>query len=439
MLLKKLISHDFRHTAINQIWRLISGPAMLLIIPIYLSAQAQGYWFTFISLAALAVFADLGFTTIILQFSAHEFAHLHFDENKKLVGNKEYLDRIGSLFRFSLRWSIQASFIAFPLILLVGYLVLSQKQVNIQWFIPWVIYTIASVFVFVNNVVLSFIEGCDSVGDVQKIRFIISVANFIIIIIGLIGHFELYALAIGLIGSTLSGTIVVIKRYGAMLKQLYSIEATDRHNWKKDILPLLGRYAISWASGYFIFSIFTPLAFHYYGAIEAGKVGLSSALWMAIFGISNIWMTIIMPKINMFVSKGDYASLDPIFYKHLVLSVFTFLLGMGTVFSIYFFIDGKYEIVNRFMSPTAMLIIALGWLMQSVVSSLAVYMRAHKVEPLVIPSLITGIYIGVTTWLIAIYFPFEYFFIGFLSSYVWGIPWVLWIFKKHKGGKIASK
>ena len=85
------------------------------------------------------------------------------------------------------------------------------------------------------------------------------------------------------------------------------------------------------------------------------------------------------------------------------------------------------------------MIISIVWLLQIVVQGLAYYMRAHKEEPLVIPSFVSGIYVSLTTLFVATYLPFEYFFIGFLSSYIWGIPWVLIIFKKYKGGKIGSK
>jgi hypothetical protein len=432
MFLKKRFTHDFRHTAINQLWRLISGPAILILIPVYLSAVAQGYWFTFISLSALAVFADLGFTTIILQFSAHEFAHLHFNEHKQLAGQQAHLHRISSLFRFALGWSLKISLLVFPVILIAGYIVLSQKRADVVWLTPWLVYGTASALAFVNNIVLSFMEGCDSVGDAQKIRFHVGVVNVVLMMLGLIAGLKLFALAIALLGSASAGSFLIIKKYRVVLRQLHSVAIEDCRDWKGDILPLLAKYAVSWASGYFIFSIFTPLAFHYYGPIAAGKVGLSIALWTAVFGISNIWMTVIMPKMNMLIAKGDYASLNPIFYRHLKLAVATFILGMVTVFSIYFILNGRYAIVNRFLSPMSLLVIALCWLMQVIISGLAAYMRAHKEEPLVMPSFASGVYISLTTWLIAMYWPFEYFFAGFLSSFLWGLPWTLMIFQKYK-------
>ncbi|WP_151944744.1 MATE family efflux transporter [Aliarcobacter butzleri] len=438
-MLKTILSQDFRHTAINQLWRLFSGPALLILIPIYLTAESQGYWYTFVSLAALAVFADMGFSTILLQFSAHEFAHLKFEFDKTLSGSQKHLVRLASLLRFAIKWSSGMGFIAFPIILVVGFFILNQKQTDINWILPWVIYGLASVFVFVNSMLLSFIEGCNSVGEVQKIRFLISFSTVISTVCFLILGSELYALSISLFIGALTGTVLIFYRYINMLKQLYILSLKLVHNWKKEILPLVGKYAISWISGYFIFYIFTPISFHYYGTVQSGQVGLSIAVCTAIFGIANIWMTIIIPKINMLVSQKDYETLDNIFKKHLILSIITYIFGIITLFIIIIFFKDYVPFDERLVSTFSLIVISIAWLFQIIISGLAIYMRAHKEEPLVIPSFLSGIYISLVTLFIAIYLPFDYFFFGFLSSFIWIVPWVIVIFKKYKGEKIGIK
>ena len=264
---KTFLSYDFRHTAYNQLWRLVSGPLLLILVPLYLNPEVQGYWYTFMSLAALAIFADMGFSSILLQFSAHEFAYLKFGSNKKLIGEKQHLERLSTLLIFAMKWSLGMGIIAFPIILSVGFMMLAEKQTVVSWMIPWTIYGLASVFVFMNSMILSFIEGCNSVGEVQKIRFVISFFTTISTVLFLVLGFELYALAISLLIGALCGMGIILYRYQYMLRQLYILSLGASYTWKNEILPLTGKYAISWISGYFIFSIFTPIAFHYYGAI----------------------------------------------------------------------------------------------------------------------------------------------------------------------------
>jgi positive regulator of sigma E activity len=431
-MLKTLLSHDFRHTAINQLWKLFSGPLLLILVPLYLTAEAQGYWFTFISLAALAVFADMGFSNILLQFSAHEFAHLQFTEQKTLTGNQQHLERHASLLRFALKWSLSMALLVFPLVLLVGYVMLNEKDAAVDWQLPWIIYGVASVLVFINSMLLSFIEGCDSVGDVQKIRFHISVITVTSTLVLLISGAALYALAISLLVGAIAGLAMIGYRYRIMLLQLYRVSQQVTYAWKGEIMPLMWRYAISWVSGYFIFSIFTPIAFHYYGPVEAGQVGLSITICAAMFGIANIWMTIIVPKMNMFVSHGDYASLNPMFKRHLLLAVLTYLLGVLVLFLGVTVFKSYIPFVDRLVSVPSLALISFAWLVQVVINALAMYMRAHKEEPLVTVSFVSGVYIGMVTWLIALYLPVEYFFAGFLSAYIWGLPWVVFVFAKYR-------
>ena len=35
------------------------------------------------------------------------------------------------------------------------------------------------------------------------------------------------------------------------------------------------RIAISWLAGYFVFQLFTPVLFHYHGAVVAGQMGMT--------------------------------------------------------------------------------------------------------------------------------------------------------------------
>ena len=114
------------NTAINQLYRLVSGPLMLLFIPLYLTQEEQGYWYTFSSVAALAVFADLGFSHIILQFSAYEFAFLKFNNNAIACGDEIHLRKLADFFRFSVKYMFRMIGIVFPIIIFGGFYFINQ-------------------------------------------------------------------------------------------------------------------------------------------------------------------------------------------------------------------------------------------------------------------------------------------------------------------------
>lgn len=429
---KKIFTHDFRNTAANQLWRLFSGPALLILVPLYLSPEAQGYWYTFISMAALAIFADMGFSAALLIFASHEFAHLEFNNKKILSGPADNIKRLATLFSFAIRWACAMAVVVFPLVLLAGYFILDGKTSLIQWQLPWLIYGVASVIAFINSIALSFIEGCDSVGDIQKIRLHISVISVAATVLMLIFGADLYALALSLLAGALAGTSIILNRYKAMLGQLYELAKINSHPWFKEIMPLLWRFALSWISGYFVLSIFTPLSFNYHGAVKAGQVGFSMAICMAMFSIANIWITIVTPKFNIYAAQGNTLELDLTFKKAVLLSISTYILGMVTLFTGLWLMSGQPLIENRILPPLSLLMVSTGWLMQLIINAMAVYMRAYKKEPLVMVSVVNGLYVATATLLIAKYLPFEYLFSGFISAYLLILPWVYWIFRSFK-------
>lgn len=405
---------------------------MLIIIPLYLTPEEQGYWYTFSSLAALAILADLGFSNIILQFAAHEFAYLSFDKENYIVGDDLHLKRLATFFVFCLKWAIYIVLIAFPIILCIGFYMLSQKVTAMQWQIPWLIYGIGSGLIFLNSSILFFFEGCSSVAKIQKLRLKVSIVMSGFVLIGLILQFKLYALSLSILFGALCGFGLIYKSFGKTITQLVAVSKTYTYSWKSEFLALMWRYAISWVSGYFIFQMYTPLTFQIHGAIEAGKVGISIALWTAVFSVANTWICAVTPNLNIYIAKKEWRLLDKVFFKNFVLSAMTFIMGILTVFLVIYLFKGKLSIIDRFVSFTSMMLLAVSWFSQLIVTTLSIYLRAHKEEPLALFSFISAAYISITTFLCIIYLPIEYLFLGYFSSYFFAIPWILYVFYKKR-------
>jgi len=424
--IRNLFTKDIVSTYANQFWRLISGPVSLILIPLFISPEIQGFWYTFSSISALSVFADLGFTTIILQFSAHEFAFLHFDESMDLSGPEEYRKRIASLFRFVLKWTTSIVLIAFPAIFVIGYILFIQKAGISVWLTPWIIYSIGAAIGFYASVVSSFVQGCDQVSNIQKLSLQSAIVGTFSMFISLILHFGLYSIAVSLLLANLYNLAAILIKYRKFLRTLWKTEP-DKTDWKHDILRLLWKYALSWSSGYFIFKIYTPFMFQFHGPIEAGKVGITISLVTAIFSISNTWFSANTPKLNMLVAKREWKILDKEFRKNLILSLGTYLLGVIILFVAVLAFSGKWQLFDklksRFLGMVPLSMLLIGWFLQVIVNGLAIYLRAHKEEPYVIPSVVSGIFIIVTTFLSSKYLPSSMFFIGFFASYLYGLPW----------------
>jgi hypothetical protein len=429
--LKKYLHDGVIFTQANQLWRGLSGIFTLVLIPLFLTKEQQGYWFTMTSLAALAVLADLGFFQVTLQFAAHEFAYLRF-EDSCIVGSEEHRERLESLFVFSSRWALLVASVAFPLILLIGFLFLSQKTTAIAWGVPWLVYVAGGALTFLTSALLYFLEGCNLVAAIQRLRLFITAVTMVVMWLGLVFRFGLYALAVSMLAGAVYGACAVWRSYGRLFIAFLSARREAHHDWRRQIFSLLWRYALSWSSGYFIFQVYAPLAFQFHGPVEAGRVGLSVTLWMGVFAVSNAWLYAVTPRLNMFVSKRDWAGLDALFRRNLIFSAATFVTGGLAVFALIHLLRGRYAIADRLSDPLSMLFLAIAWFLQIIVNGLATYLRAHKKEPLVLPSVLSAVYVTVMTLLCAKYLAPRYFFLGWLSGCAWGVPWVAWIFMKKK-------
>ncbi len=426
-------------TAASQLSRTAYVLLMLVLVPVFLTGAEQGYWFSFMSFSALMIIADSGFSTIILQFAAHEFAFLKFNQAGDLEGDAERLRRLGGFFLFALKWSAGVAAAALPLIAGIGWTIMSRRPPEADWQAPWLLYMLGSVFAFMNNGLLYFFEGCDSVPKTQKIRAQMNAAMIAALVLGLAGGMKLYALAFAAFAGAAVAAAGLYAVFGRAAAALLSAAKDCAHSWRGEFLPLLGKYSLSWASGYFIFQMYTPIMFHFYGPVAAGKIGISITLWTGVLTLSNIWLSVVTPKMNMHISKKEWGSLDRLFFRNLGLSAGTFFFGAVCAFSLLGAARGHFAFADRFLDLVPMLFLAAGWGLQVVVNGLAIYLRAHKEEPLVVPSVVSAVYIIAATWLSAVFLSPDYFFLGFFSSYLWGLPWVVQIFnKKRREGHSAA-
>jgi hypothetical protein len=379
----------------------------------------------------MSVLANLGFSTIILQFAAHESAFLKFSSNGYIEGEEIHLQRLFGFFQYILKRTTFLVLISFPVLFVVGFFILSSdKSTRLDvWLAPWIIYIIFSGLNFLLAMLTSFFEGCGFISVIQKQRSICTVINWGIIIGCLFLEMNLYALALGMMFSSVLQGIQLWINFKKFIVQFIEKLKVKIH-WNKEISPLLLKYAFSFIGGFLLFQLFTPIAFKFYGPAFAGQVGISITLATSIFQIANIWIYVIMPKMNMLAEGKKIEELFSIFRKNFIFSLATFVFMSLCVIILLLILPDKYS--SRFLPLSVSLILLFSWLLQLIINHLAVLSRSFKVEKFVAPYLVMGIYATMVTFVISIYFPEKYFFAGFFSSYIFGIPWFIHIYLKHK-------
>jgi hypothetical protein len=136
---------------------------------------------------------------------------------------------------------------------------------------------------------------------------------------------------------------------------------------------------------------------------------------------------------NMLISQKSWAGLDSLFRKRLLLSLGTYLLiTIGLFFFVALF--GEFSIILkitvRFLPASSLVILMVCYFLQLIINSWALYLRGHKQEPYMVPSVVSAVWIAITTYIAGRFMSPVWFFLGFLTSYVWGAPVSYLIYKK---------
>ena len=105
----------------------VKGPLSVLFILTFLSQEQQGIWYTFLSLAGVSVFAELGFTRIITRFVSHEYAHVHAHQGL-IAGDREDVDRLFSLIRYSIGFYCIVVPVAIVILMAIGVYIFSGQS-----------------------------------------------------------------------------------------------------------------------------------------------------------------------------------------------------------------------------------------------------------------------------------------------------------------------
>ena len=94
------LSLVFMHRA----WQGLSGLVTLLLLTHFLTPIQQGWYYSFLSLAAIYTLFDLGLSVVLVQFSAHLFVNMKWLAKGRVAGasKDQFLSLVGQSIRLYL-------------------------------------------------------------------------------------------------------------------------------------------------------------------------------------------------------------------------------------------------------------------------------------------------------------------------------------------------
>ena len=428
----------------TRVWGVAAGPITIVIIATFYTSEQQGFYYTFASLLAMQIFFELGLTGVLATFVGHEFSKLHWTEKGGLNGDSIALIRFSDLLGKSITWFGVAACLLVIVLVPTGLFFFgmgSGEPTSFSWKIPWIC---AVLFVAGNMLAvpfMAFLTGSGEVAAVNKCQvfgaMLGSILSWTIIAIG----GGLLAAAAVSCGNFLVNWMYLLQKRPQLLKMAWRNIGWSRNeeepsvliSWGKDVWPLQWRIALSWISGYFIFQLFTPVLFHYHGAVVAGKMGMTLSVSNALLGISLTMANARNPDFAKLIALRKWIQLDTLFnrtmWQSLVLSVGCSCGAVGIIWLL-----GTYTSYgSRFIPISQAALLFATVVVQMVTALLSVYLRAHKKEPFMTLSMVAAFLLGCSIW----FFGMKYSTSGvvlvyFLISIFFILPWALYIWKRSR-------
>ncbi|WP_158236175.1 lipopolysaccharide biosynthesis protein [Limnohabitans sp. JirII-31] len=382
-------------------WGAGAGLLTIFFLAKFISPEEQGYYYTFNSIIALQVFAELGLNYAIVQFASHEMAHLTWSTDGRLLGDPKSKRRLQSLVHFTLIWFSVAGLLLIAILLPLGLyffgVISSQNSSDMAIAAPWIFVVVFASINLIITAAVAVLEGCGKVEEMAILRLAQTISSSVLVwtVLSLGGH--LYALVANSLIVTLLGIVWLWGNYKTFFKDLlvHRSELTGM-NWRNEIWPFQWRIAISWMSGYLSFQIFNPLLFATYGPVVAGRMGMSLQIVGAMNGLAITWITTKTPTYGKLIAQKELKKLDSLFNRGLKQSFLTLFAGVSLGLTLLWYLETfvpRYS--ERILPFNLMTCLCIAALANHVSGAQGAYLRSYKKDPLMPLSVISGVAISI--------------------------------------------
>ncbi len=400
------IDRAIAFTVLARGWSAVSGLLTLTLIARFLSPAEQGFYYTFYPLVNLQIIFELGFSVVILQTASHEAAHLRISPEGVVLGPALHHGRLASVLAKAVRWYLVAALMLLAVLIPAGrhfFAAHTRGGAAIHWLAPWILAAVATTITFQIDPIFSFLEGCGQVQQVARARFMQAITGSLLGWTALSLHHGLYAPGAMIAGQGIAGLCFLATRRNLLLPLLRRPLSApeERISWNTDIWPFQWRMAVSWVCGYFTFQLFTPVLFAHWGPVEAGRMGMSLNIAGALSTVAIAWMNTKASPFGQLIARREFAELDQRFFAALTQSTTINLLGSVAVWmGAQLLVLRHLPLAHRLLSPLPFALLLLGSVANNVVSSEAMYLRAHKQEKFMLNSIVGALYTAPMAWVL---------------------------------------
>ena len=380
----------------HRAWQAAAGAATLLLIAHWLTPVQQGYYYAMAGLAALHLALEMGFSSLLVQFAAREFPHLHWGPHGQVLGAPTA--RFLGVCRSAMFWFVGAAALFLLLFPLGAWYIAHDTHLPREaWIVPWLALVLATAVQLLCLPALAITEGSGGLREAYAMRLLQAVLGSLATWTGLLLGWGLMAIALAPLVTALTGIAWLLQRKRGLLAQLLS-HVPALPIWRQEIWPLQWRGSAAWWSGYVLVTLHAPLLFRTQGAVAAGKMGLSMTVASMLSMLSLAWLIARIPEMTRLAQSGDWQRLDALSARVFRWSVASYLAGAAGALGLLALLQGG-SLAERFVSLPQACALLLAMACYHMTALFSGFVRTHMRDPFLLLSLAgSGLTLAAALW-----------------------------------------
>ncbi|MBL79571.1 MAG: hypothetical protein CMH70_06020 [Nitrosomonadaceae bacterium] len=396
------IDHAVAYSILEKLWKLVAGITTIFLISIYISPEIQGYYFTFMSILALQALLELGFSVVVVPFASHEWINLSWDGKGPITGEKKSLSRLISLGRLLFKWYLIGGTLFVLTVFSIGYWFFSQDHnLEVVWQGPWFFAVLMTGFQFLVIPFYAMLEGCHQIKNSYLFQLLKTFFSPLLLWLVMILGGDLWMIVAMLTTRLILDLVLIFGRCRNFFWTFIQTTPTTHIHWKSEIWPMQWKISLGAIAGYFMFSIYTPIMFHYHGAATAGQFGMTWQMVEILSALVSAWILPKVPRYSALIAQKKYVELDRHFFRNSTIAVSMAFLGAiaGGVF-IYGLNVFEFQLAERLLSPLPTFLLLAAVTLIQIPNCISNYLYSHKQNPLVWLHVGFGFLNGLLVWLL---------------------------------------
>ena len=370
---------DLALVLVLRLWQAGAGLVTTVLAVHFLSAELQGWYYSFLSVAALYTLFDLGLSTVLVQVSAHTFVGSRWSDHGGIEGGAAH--HFEALVGHAARWYAAGAVLFAALLVPAGLLFFGAKHATIpHWAFQWLVLCGLTAAGLLVMPFLSILEGTGRIVEVYALRLVTVVSGSIGCWLLLANGGMLWATALAPAMAFAVPAVWLVSRRPRLLTT--AMHGSREHfHWQREVWPLQWRLAINWMSGYLLTQIDIPILFHSQGAVIAGQFGLSLTIANTLSLVSQSWLTRRVPAMARAAAERDWPTLDKLFSRDFAISSAVFVAGAAAVVLLYLLL--AHTVYVHRVLPLWQLAALLGFTFSNqLIGALSTHLRSYRKEPL---------------------------------------------------------